>query len=50
MELYRSFAGAYPKPVICEMGGKNPVVVSRHADVELAAEGTASLRICSRFP
>jgi 1-pyrroline-5-carboxylate dehydrogenase len=41
MALYRSFAGAYPKPAICEMGGKNPVVVSRHADVELAAEGTA---------
>ncbi len=41
MELYRSFAAAYPKPVICEMGGKNPVVVSRHADLDLAAEGTA---------
>jgi 1-pyrroline-5-carboxylate dehydrogenase len=41
MELYRGFAGAYPKPVICEMGGKNPVVVSRHADLEVAAEGTA---------
>jgi 1-pyrroline-5-carboxylate dehydrogenase len=41
MELYRRFAGAYPKPVICEMGGKNPVVVSRHADLDLAAEGSA---------
>jgi 1-pyrroline-5-carboxylate dehydrogenase len=41
MELFRRFAGAYPKPVICEMGGKNPVVVSRHADLDLAAEGTA---------
>ena len=41
MELYRGFAPAYPRPVICEMGGKNPVIVSRHADLDLAAEGTA---------
>jgi 1-pyrroline-5-carboxylate dehydrogenase len=41
MQLFRGFAGAYPKPLICEMGGKNPVVVSRHADLDLAAEGTA---------
>ena len=40
MEIYRSFAGAFPKPAICEMGGKNPVIVSRHADLDLAAEGT----------
>jgi 1-pyrroline-5-carboxylate dehydrogenase len=41
MELHRSAAGAYPRPVICEMGGKNPVIVSRHADIDLAVEGTA---------
>jgi 1-pyrroline-5-carboxylate dehydrogenase len=41
MEVYRGFASAYPRPVICEMGGKNPVVVSRHADLDVAAEGTA---------
>jgi 1-pyrroline-5-carboxylate dehydrogenase len=41
MELFRNFAGSYPKPLICEMGGKNPVVVSRRADIGLAAEGTA---------
>jgi 1-pyrroline-5-carboxylate dehydrogenase len=41
MQLYKEAAGAYPRPVICEMGGKNPVIVSRHADLDLAAEGTA---------
>ncbi len=41
MELYRQAAGAYPRPVICEMGGKNPVIVSRQADLDVAAEGTA---------
>lgn len=40
MGIYRSFARAHPKPVVCEMGGKNPVIVSRSADLELAAEGT----------
>jgi 1-pyrroline-5-carboxylate dehydrogenase len=43
MAIQRTVAtsGAYPRPVICEMGGKNPVVVSRHADLDIAAEGTA---------
>lgn len=41
MEIQRAVARPYPRPVICEMGGKNPVVVSRHADLELAVEGTA---------
>ena len=40
MEIYRSFANAYPKPAICEMGGKNPVVITARADLDLAAEGT----------
>jgi len=39
MNIYRSFARAFPKPVVCEMGGKNPAIVSRKADLELAAEG-----------
>jgi 1-pyrroline-5-carboxylate dehydrogenase len=39
MEIYRRFAGRYPKPVICEMGGKNPAIVSSSADLDLAAEG-----------
>jgi 1-pyrroline-5-carboxylate dehydrogenase len=38
-ELYKHFAGHFPKPVIVEMGGKNPAIVSRHADLEEAAEG-----------
>jgi 1-pyrroline-5-carboxylate dehydrogenase len=41
MQLHRDAGGAYPRPIICEMGGKNPVIVSRHADLDLAAEGTA---------
>ena len=40
MQVYRSFATEYPKPVICEMGGKNPVIVSANADIDAAAEGT----------
>jgi hypothetical protein len=41
MSIYRSFASAYPKPVICEMGGKNPVIVSAKADLGKAATGVA---------
>ncbi len=29
----------YPRPVIAEMGGKNPVIVSANADMENAVEG-----------
>jgi 1-pyrroline-5-carboxylate dehydrogenase len=39
MDLFRSFSRDYPKPTIVEMGGKNPAVVSRHADLDEAAEG-----------
>jgi 1-pyrroline-5-carboxylate dehydrogenase len=40
MHLIRSFAaGRYPRPVIAEMGGRNPVVVTRHADLERATLG-----------
>jgi 1-pyrroline-5-carboxylate dehydrogenase len=38
-ELYRSFSTRYPRPCIVEMGGKNPALVSRKADLEKAAEG-----------
>jgi len=31
----------YPRPVVCEMGGKNPVVVTASSDLETAVEGTA---------
>ncbi|MFO1337031.1 MAG: aldehyde dehydrogenase family protein [Burkholderiaceae bacterium] len=40
MHLVRSFAaGRYPRPVIAEMGGKNAVIVTRHADLARAATG-----------
>ncbi|MGQ0604852.1 MAG: aldehyde dehydrogenase family protein [Anaerolineales bacterium] len=40
MRIYRSFAaGRYPRPVIAEMGGKNPAIVSRNANLEEAATG-----------
>lgn len=40
MHIYRQFAGGmYPRPTILEMGGKNPSIVSRHADLERAATG-----------
>jgi 1-pyrroline-5-carboxylate dehydrogenase len=41
MSIYRQFAGPYPKPVICEMGGKNPAIVSGRADLDMAAAGVA---------
>jgi len=41
MSIYRSFAATYPKPVICEMGGKNPAIVSALADLDVAAAGVA---------
>jgi 1-pyrroline-5-carboxylate dehydrogenase len=41
MAIYRSFARDYPKPVIAEMGGKNPTIVSNQADLELAVAGVA---------
>ncbi len=40
MGIFRSFAqGKYIRPTILELGGKNPAIVSRHADVECAALG-----------
>jgi 1-pyrroline-5-carboxylate dehydrogenase len=39
IDLYRTFSKDFPKPTIVEMGGKNPAVVSRKADLEEAAEG-----------
>ena len=37
----RLSAGPFPKPVLAEMGGKNPAVVGASADLEAAAEGIA---------
>src|SRR4030095_16720846 len=39
MRLFKSFSTTWPRPCIVEMGGKNPAVVSRKADLEEAAEG-----------
>ncbi len=40
MGIYKDFAqGRYVRPVILELGGKNPAIVSRHADLERAALG-----------
>jgi 1-pyrroline-5-carboxylate dehydrogenase len=38
--IYRAMAnGAYPRPCIVEMGGKNACIVTVHADLERAATG-----------
>ena len=38
-ELFKSFSTRYPRPCIVEMGGKNPAIVMKSADLEEAAEG-----------
>jgi 1-pyrroline-5-carboxylate dehydrogenase len=40
MGIHRTFAeGEYVRPAILEMGGKNPTIVSKHADIDDAAIG-----------
>ncbi len=40
MGIYRDFAeGEYVRPSILELGGKNPAIVSRNADLDAAAAG-----------
>jgi 1-pyrroline-5-carboxylate dehydrogenase len=39
MKIYKEFAKGVPRPAVCEMGGKNPAIVSAKADLDLAAEG-----------
>jgi 1-pyrroline-5-carboxylate dehydrogenase len=40
MQIYRAFSqGRYPRPTILEMGGKNPSIVSRSANLDRAAIG-----------
>lgn len=40
MAIFRTFAnGRWVRPTILELGGKNPAIVSRHADLERAATG-----------
>ena len=42
MQLLRQMAsGAWPRPCIAEMGGKNPCIVTEHADLDRAAAGIA---------
>jgi 1-pyrroline-5-carboxylate dehydrogenase len=41
MRLYRNFTRDYPRPIITEMGGKNPAIVTASADLDEAAEGVA---------
>jgi len=40
MKMFQDYArGKYVRPIILELGGKNPAIVSRHADLERAAAG-----------
>jgi 1-pyrroline-5-carboxylate dehydrogenase len=39
MKLYTGFTRDYPRPIITEMGGKNPAIVTASADLDEAAEG-----------
>lgn len=42
MSILREVAGGpFMRPVICEMGGKNPTYVTAKADLDLAADGLA---------
>jgi 1-pyrroline-5-carboxylate dehydrogenase len=41
MAIHQAFSARWPRPAICEMGGKNPVIVTSTADLERAVEGTA---------
>ncbi len=39
MGIYKTFATEFPKPAICEMGGKNPAIVTKNADLDKATDG-----------
>jgi 1-pyrroline-5-carboxylate dehydrogenase len=39
MKLQAAFTRDYPRPIITEMGGKNPAIVTASADLDEAAEG-----------
>jgi len=37
--VYKNFASKFPKPILVEMGGKNPAIISDKADLDKAATG-----------
>jgi 1-pyrroline-5-carboxylate dehydrogenase len=37
--IFRNFNAVRPRPCLLELGGKNPTIVTEHADLEKAAEG-----------
>ncbi len=39
LQAFKTLSKEFPKPVITELGGKNPTIVTDKADVEAAAEG-----------
>jgi 1-pyrroline-5-carboxylate dehydrogenase len=39
MKIYNGFSRHGVRPCILEMGGKNPAIVTEHADIDMAAEG-----------
>lgn len=41
MKVYTGFQLDYPRPAICEMGGKNAAIVTAKADLRKAAQGVA---------
>ncbi len=41
MDLYNNFGIEFPKPILTEMGGKNPTIVTKEADLDKAVEGVA---------
>ena len=41
MRVFHGFSREYPRPAICEMGGKNPAIVTASADLNKAALGVA---------
>ncbi len=38
-QVYQNFAAEFPKPVVVEMGGKNPAIISAKGDLDKAATG-----------
>ncbi len=40
LKAFRSFGKTFPKPIITELGGKNPTIVTASADLDKAAAGT----------